>query len=260
MRLPAAGAIGVAFAALCAIAGDAARDATRAIDRTRRGMSRERMSELAGRGAGCGGKLVPAARLSIDRVTGADLSTRYARSTERVIRISAPAHREHASSRRGFTRRRGELPEARRTALRVEMPRAVHRSSAIHDITIFDGPAEGSLRRAPRLRGPWRSWQATAPPSAPPRETRCAGVRVGDTSIKNGGLKGIRADERDARATTKTLGVRHVESLVAHPKGSAVARASVSSALIPLGPPFLVPAGWIALEGADPSTRYARSG
>jgi len=38
-------------------------------------------------------------------------------------------------------------------------------------------------------------------------------------SIENGGLKGIKKDRRDARATTKTfLGMRHEMLDVAHPQ------------------------------------------
>jgi len=67
-------------------------------------------------------------------------------------------------------------------------------------------------------------------------------MRFAEPSIKNGGLKGIKADRKDARATTTTLGAVPREALEARPKESdpvgsdpisrSVARASFSSALI----------------------------
>ena len=58
---------------------------------------------------------------------------------------------------------------------------------------------------------------------------------------KNGGSKGIRADEKDARATALLFGgpPRRV-SRGAPSKAFVVARASLQSALIPLSPPFLM--------------------
>jgi hypothetical protein len=73
-----------------------------------------------------------------------------------------------------------------------------------------------------------------------PRPSLCASawnhvahgrVRVADPSIKNGGFNGIRADCRDARATTKNF----CECATRDRRGGppkAVVRASVSSALI----------------------------
>ena len=46
-------------------------------------------------------------------------------------------------------------------------------------------------------------------------------VRVADPSIKNGGFKGIKADCKDARATTKAFGGAPREFDVAHPQKSS---------------------------------------
>src|SRR5687767_12201334 len=56
-----------------------------------------------------------------------------------------------ASLRRDFTRRRGG---ARRRGGLLSGSRCVQRrtSLSIHDVKVFDGPVERSLRRAPRLR------------------------------------------------------------------------------------------------------------
>jgi hypothetical protein len=87
--------------------------------------------------------------------------------------------RIRSSAQRDSTRRRGAyrggqllLPraaEARRTALRVVI--AVRRTVPLHPQhqSLFEGPAERSRRRPPRLRGPRRAWLAKARRSAPPR-------------------------------------------------------------------------------------------
>src|SRR4249919_3122955 len=66
--------------------------------------------------------------------------------------------------------------------------------------------------------------------------------------IKNGGSKGSGRIERMHEQNQRLLGVRHVESLVARPQNNAVARASLSSAVIPSSPPFLmlVSLGWLS--------------
>jgi hypothetical protein len=75
-------------------------------------------------------------------------------------------------------------------------------------------------------------------------------VRVADPSIKNGGFNGIRADCRDARASTQNF----CECATRDRRGGppkAVVRASVSSALI-----LSTLRSWclLAIESASPST------
>jgi hypothetical protein len=85
--------------------------------------------------------------------------------------VRSVAHRD--STRRRGAYRGGQLllprpAEARRTALRVVI--AVRRTVPLHPQhqSLFEGPAERSRRRPPRLRGPRRAWLAKARRSAPP--------------------------------------------------------------------------------------------
>jgi len=145
-------------------------------------------------------------------------------------RASRMAHRWSRTAVRRDRRQRGDAPRApatmrRRAAVYREGARTAdgaehcspggdHGRSAqlIREFKkSLDGPVNGSLRQAPRLRVNTLRTEA-----------------CGSASIKNGGPKGIKTDRRDARAKKNPFGVRCIESLVAHPKEVfVVARASV---------------------------------
>jgi hypothetical protein len=141
-------------------------------------------------------------------------------------------------ARRDSTRRRRGRAAAQRRAARTSpgppRPIPLHSRPQIHFLLL---PLPRSASRPSLCASAWN-------------HVAHRRVRVADPSIKNGGLKGIKADWRDARATTKTFwGAPREIRRGAPPKKQLFVHHFIRPD--PFDRPFLMPA---AVESAFPST------